>query len=369
MKKDVVLQRDYVSEPPAIVVVQGGGGGTAPSTISNHDHSGDAGDGGKHDILSAHTSAATSGQMLKADANGLPVNATNTDAAVAAAVTASHARQHNMLTAADHVYTGGANLDVFGLSAANTLAKLTPSSNPGAAAAILSSDPTTGKLTLTLLTISDLEGFTIGEIPNTHRVKTYAAAPTTRFLNAANQYSSVGVGALSIGTTSGGTAAPANGALIEGTVDIGGALGEVLDVAGDIGYSGALNSYKNTTNYTGYVFVPLPTPAVATDWDGDAKADASDGVINLQAAAPAGFALPAGIKAIAFSLYVKAATVGLSGALATSGTVYGVQVYAVVANQWNCGGGVVACDANGDVYWGAQGDLTGVILNILGYWI
>jgi hypothetical protein len=45
-----------------------------------------------HDIAgTAHTSSATSGQMLKADSNGLPVNATNTDAQVAAAVTASHA--------------------------------------------------------------------------------------------------------------------------------------------------------------------------------------------------------------------------------------------------------------------------------------
>jgi len=38
-----------------------------------------------------HTSAATAGQLLKADANGLPVDATSTDAAVAAAVAASHA--------------------------------------------------------------------------------------------------------------------------------------------------------------------------------------------------------------------------------------------------------------------------------------
>lgn len=47
----------------------------------------------QHSITSTsdHTSAATSGQMLQADTNGLPVNATNTDAQVAAAVTASHA--------------------------------------------------------------------------------------------------------------------------------------------------------------------------------------------------------------------------------------------------------------------------------------
>jgi hypothetical protein len=47
----------------------------------------------QHAITSTsdHTSTATSGQILKADANGLPVNATNTDAQVSAAVTASHA--------------------------------------------------------------------------------------------------------------------------------------------------------------------------------------------------------------------------------------------------------------------------------------
>lgn len=46
----------------------------------------------QHSITTAadHTSTATSGQMLKADANGLPVDATNTDAQVSAAVTASH---------------------------------------------------------------------------------------------------------------------------------------------------------------------------------------------------------------------------------------------------------------------------------------
>jgi hypothetical protein len=53
----------------------------------------------QHAITSTsdHTSTATSGQMLKADANGLPVNATNTDAQVAAAVTNSHAHANKAL--------------------------------------------------------------------------------------------------------------------------------------------------------------------------------------------------------------------------------------------------------------------------------
>lgn len=44
---------------------------------------------------------------------------------------------HTMLDTTYHSYVGGANLDVFGLSAPNTLARLTPSSNPGAAASLL----------------------------------------------------------------------------------------------------------------------------------------------------------------------------------------------------------------------------------------
>jgi hypothetical protein len=49
---------------------------------------------------------------------------------------------HDMITS--HTYTGGAALDVFGLSAANTIARLTPSSNPGAAAAILATNASGG---------------------------------------------------------------------------------------------------------------------------------------------------------------------------------------------------------------------------------
>jgi hypothetical protein len=67
-----------------------------------------------HEITSPldHLSAAIPGRMLKADANGMPVNATNTDAQVAAAVTASHARQHALNSALDHsVPTGPVDMN------------------------------------------------------------------------------------------------------------------------------------------------------------------------------------------------------------------------------------------------------------------
>jgi len=64
-----------------------------------------------HEITSPldHLSAAIPGRMLKADANGMPVNATNTDAQVAAAVTASHARQHSAVSSLDHAAATGAD--------------------------------------------------------------------------------------------------------------------------------------------------------------------------------------------------------------------------------------------------------------------
>jgi len=57
-----------------------------------------------HSLVSTsdHTSAVPVNKHFKADANGLPVEATNTDAEIAAAVTASHARGHSIVQALDH---------------------------------------------------------------------------------------------------------------------------------------------------------------------------------------------------------------------------------------------------------------------------
>ena len=58
----------------------------------------------QHGLSSAtyHSSSATSGKMLKADANGLPADASNTDTEVSGAVSASHARSHSISSASDH---------------------------------------------------------------------------------------------------------------------------------------------------------------------------------------------------------------------------------------------------------------------------
>jgi len=67
-----------------------------------------------HSIIDTldHSSTATSGQMLKANANGLPVDATNTDIAVAATVAASHAQAHAVSTHSDANLAGISNNDL-----------------------------------------------------------------------------------------------------------------------------------------------------------------------------------------------------------------------------------------------------------------
>ena len=69
----------------------------------NVDHTGTA-TPESHGIADAtkHTSAATNGKMLKANANGLPVDASNTDADVDDAVTKKHTRQHAITSSSDH---------------------------------------------------------------------------------------------------------------------------------------------------------------------------------------------------------------------------------------------------------------------------
>jgi hypothetical protein len=67
------------------------------------------------------------------------------------AVTQAEFSPHHILT--KHSYSGGAALDVFGLSAPSTLAKLTPSSAPGAAESLLKSSAA-GDLTLPTFTAS-----------------------------------------------------------------------------------------------------------------------------------------------------------------------------------------------------------------------
>jgi hypothetical protein len=74
----------------------------------------------------------------------------------AAQVDVHHAKLHDILDVANHTVTGGAALDLIGQSAANTLARITPTSNPGAASAVLKTDGD-GYLNLTKLITPSIE--------------------------------------------------------------------------------------------------------------------------------------------------------------------------------------------------------------------
>lgn len=63
-----------------------------------------------HTLVSTsdHTSAVTVNKHFKADASGLPVEGANTDAEISAAVSASHARSHTVTSTSDHTSTATA---------------------------------------------------------------------------------------------------------------------------------------------------------------------------------------------------------------------------------------------------------------------
>jgi hypothetical protein len=135
-----------------------------------------------------HTSTATAGQMMKADANGLPVNATNTDVQVAAAVTHStnnsQAHTDYLLNTGDTA-TGNYNFDSgtlfidatndrVGIGTASPGAKLEVVSGSGEMAKfignngnnyiVLSDNSATNTATLGSISGGNLYGYTSGYI-------------------------------------------------------------------------------------------------------------------------------------------------------------------------------------------------------------
>jgi len=172
------------------------------------------GDAAIQAVLDLSTQALTLDSQAANTALRGPVSGAAADPTFRADVEADLAA-HNILT--KHAYTGGAALDVFGLSAANTIAKLTPSSNPGAAAAILKTDAS-GYLQLAGLgigvaagaanRITMVDGGTIGQ----------AAGPLLTFDDTDNQLSLTGA-KMRIGTATHNTKMTDGLTLDQGTAD------------------------------------------------------------------------------------------------------------------------------------------------------
>lgn len=139
---------------------------------------------------------------------------------------------------------------------------------------------------------------------------------------------------------------------------------------GALRYTGDLQPYRNATYYTGYVFVPLTTPATSTAFDGDLYDVDNDGVtIDLSVV----FGLPARVKAVNLGVSVQCPTVGRFWRVGPS-AAYGhaFELHTQVANQWMSGLGACPCDANGDIYFttsAIHGTEMVVYMRIWGYWI
>lgn len=159
------------------------------------------------------------------------------------------------------------------------------------------------------------------------------------------------------------------------TIDRGLNIGTATGAAtGDMRYSGVLASYKNSTYYTGYIFVPLTSPLTSTSWDGDSYSTTAKTLIDLSAV----FGAPAGVAAIL-------AIVSMRDSGSASGDYYLIlspnntsgqgpvaRVSGLSNDAWNSETLMVPCDANGDIYYQivASGSLTmDVYIQIWGYWI
>lgn len=105
----------------------------------------------------------------------------------------------------------------------------------------------------------------------------------------------------------------------------------------------------------------------STSWDGDAKGTADNGVIDLSTV----FGLPAGILAVSVALHMTDNNLAAWCSIAQDDTLvsYGVICNTQVANREINNHGIVQCDANGDVYFKTNTDLTSVKVYINGYCI
>ena len=151
-------------------------------------------------------------------------------------------------------------------------------------------------------------------------------------------------------------------------------LGRQVDPGiGNLHFTGSLISYKGTTEYTGYIFVPLTVPLISTSWDGDSFSTTAKTLIDLSTV----FGAPAGIKAVKVYVGVRDSdsagtdTYLVLGPTNDSGS--GIPFSPLTVNdRWYRGGDDIPCDSNGDIYYqiGASGVGTfDVILQIWGYYI
>jgi hypothetical protein len=147
---------------------------------------------------------------------------------------------------------------------------------------------------------------------------------------------------------------------IWGSAEIYGALqvdttsADVSLTAANIKLSGVLQRVYDTDTYTGYIVVPLATPATSTSYDGDYFSDVSFTEIDLSSA----FGLPDNIKGIFARISFRDSGSSTTRCYAGLSGVADEMYLAVVAeppreaanNVLAHAAGFVPCNANGNVY-------------------
>lgn len=142
----------------------------------------------------------------------------------------------------------------------------------------------------------------------------------------------------------------------------------------DLQYKGALQSYKNSTAYTGYIYVPLATPLTSTSWDGDAYSSKSATKIDMSSV----FGAPANMKAVKLRVLARdSVTVHTDNTIRMDFSNVGTGTWTHAL--WPIGGDfwaekeiTVPCNADGDIYYDikASGASTfDVHIQVLGYYI
>lgn len=139
-------------------------------------------------------------------------------------------------------------------------------------------------------------------------------------------------------------------------------------------YPGNLTAYRNATEYTGYIYVPLPTPLASTSFDGDAFSDTAATKIDTSAV----FGAPAGIKAAMVRLIARDSGAYPQADLHVTLTIDGNLSTAQLSTR-PIGGdilvetcGIVNCDSNGDFYYQLNASGVGTLdlwIQIIGYFI
>ena len=93
------------------------------------------------------------------------------------------------------------------------------------------------------------------------------------------------------------------------------------------------------------------------------KTTADNGVIDLSAV----FGVPAGVKQVIVKLIGASATVGRYFGVGPDATMWVAQRTAIAGQNVYAGPATCACDANGDITFYTDGNMTAMHVQIMGY--